>query len=57
MLGGAIGVGLATLSIYESGGDVLIPESHVPLLCPKEDASIEDSKCDGVDGTGFHFNI
>lgn len=56
MLGGAIGVGLATLSIYESG-DVLIPESHVPLLCPKEDASIEDSKCDGVDGTGFHFNI
>lgn len=60
-VGAAIGVGLAFLSIYETEGDKLLPEGHVPVLCPMDDddggALLKTEACDNTDGAGFQFNI
>ena len=60
MIGAVLGLMLAMGSLFESGGEKLLPESHVPVLCPKdnEDPLKPDALgCDGSDGKGFQFNI
>ena len=59
LIGACIGMGLAVLSIYEEGAKngKLIPEDHLPKLCPsaeeKNEFNIKIKGCDNMNGDGF----
>ena len=60
IVGAVFGVGLAMLSLYQTGSGKLIPEKAIPVLCPldSEDPLKPTEKvCDNTDGEGFQFDI
>ena len=61
LIGACLGFGLAFLSLYDTSHDQIIPESHVPKLCPtdkEENAEgILVKGCDNLDGAGFKFDF